>query len=260
MRSLPDAVRPPGTARALRWVCSFCAHSLRLASGRIPTPSGAPPEHFRRCRLRPPASDCEPRPQPRRAEILRRTLRKSSSVGCSSAHLFGLGVATSLSGRRRQMGTKGKNMNLSRVEIIGFLGSEPETTYTPNGKAVAALSLATKTSWTNGDERQERTEWHRIQAWAKLGENMLRVSKKKGSHLRVEGEFRSREYQTDSRRQSSHVCNRRLFDHQPASRSADLRYRSPNPTRSTRRPMRSGDIPIRGRLESRPPPFPVTAS
>ena len=35
-------------------------------------------------------------------------------------------------------------MNLNRVELIGFLGSEPETTYTPNGKAVANLSLATK--------------------------------------------------------------------------------------------------------------------
>ena len=61
-------------------------------------------------------------------------------------------------------------MNLNRVELIGFLGCEPETTYTPSGKAVATLSLATKTSWIKDDERQERTEWHRIQAWAKLAE------------------------------------------------------------------------------------------
>ena len=86
-------------------------------------------------------------------------------------------------------------MNLNRVELIGFLGSEPETTYTPNGKTVATLSLATKTSWMNGDERQERTEWHRIQAWAKLAE--YAAGFKKGSHLRVEGELRSREYQTE---------------------------------------------------------------
>ena len=52
-------------------------------------------------------------------------------------------------------------MNLNRVELIGFLGCEPETTYTPSGKAVATLSLATKTSWIKDDERQERTEWHR---------------------------------------------------------------------------------------------------
>ena len=86
-------------------------------------------------------------------------------------------------------------MNLNRVELIGFLGSEPETTYTSNGKAVATLSLATKTSWMKGDERQERTEWHRIQAWSKLAE--YAAGFKKGSHLRVEGELRSREYEID---------------------------------------------------------------
>ena len=87
-------------------------------------------------------------------------------------------------------------MNLNRVELIGFLGSEPETTYTPSGKAVATLSLATKTSWMKDDERKERTEWHRIQAWAKLAE--YAAGFKKGAHLRVEGELRSREYETDS--------------------------------------------------------------
>ena len=81
------------------------------------------------------------------------------------------------------------------MEIIGFLGSEPETAYTSNGKAVANLSVATKTSWMKGDERQERTEWHRVQAWAKLAE--YAVGFKKGAHIRVEGELRSREYETD---------------------------------------------------------------
>ena len=87
-------------------------------------------------------------------------------------------------------------MNLNRVELIGFLGSEPETSYTPSGQAVANLSLATKTSRMHGDERQERTEWHRVQAWAKPAE--YAAGFKKGAHLRVEGELRSREYDTDS--------------------------------------------------------------
>ena len=92
-------------------------------------------------------------------------------------------------------------MNLNRVELIGFLGSEPETTYTPSGKAVATLSLATKTSWVKDDERQERTEWHRIQAWAKLAE--YAAGFKKGAHLRVEGELRSREYEPTPARRSA---------------------------------------------------------
>ncbi len=86
-------------------------------------------------------------------------------------------------------------MNLNRVEIIGFLGGEPETTYTPSGKVVATLSLGTKTSWIKDGERQERAEWHRIQAWSKLAE--YSAGFKKGAHLRVEGELRSREYETD---------------------------------------------------------------
>jgi single-strand DNA-binding protein len=86
-------------------------------------------------------------------------------------------------------------MHLNRIELIGFLGSEPEASFTPNGKGVTSLSLATKTSWMKGDERQERSEWHRIQAWGKLGE--YAASFKKGAHIRVEGELRSREYETD---------------------------------------------------------------
>jgi single-strand DNA-binding protein len=94
------------------------------------------------------------------------------------------------------MGTKGeKKMYLNRVELIGFLGREPETKSTPNGKAVTSLSLATKTSWMKGTERQERTEWHRIQVWGKLGE--YAASFTKGAHIRVEGELRSREYEAD---------------------------------------------------------------
>jgi single-strand DNA-binding protein len=86
-------------------------------------------------------------------------------------------------------------MYLNRVELIGFLGSEPEAKFTPNGKAVTSFSLATKTSWMKGTERQERTEWHRIQVWGKLGE--YAAAFKKGAHIRVEGELRSREYEVE---------------------------------------------------------------
>ena len=76
-------------------------------------------------------------------------------------------------------------MYLNRVELIGFLGSDAETKTTPNGKAVTTLSLATKTSYKKDGERQERTEWHRIQAWGSLGE--YAASFRKGAHNCVEG-------------------------------------------------------------------------
>jgi single-strand DNA-binding protein len=114
-------------------------------------------------------------------------------------------------------------MNLNRIELIGFLGSEPGTTYTPNGKAVATLSLATRALWMNDDERQERTEWHRIQAWAKLAE--YAGGFKKGAHVRVEGELRSREYIRDGRRrQSPHLRDRRFLDHESPPRSAHFQF------------------------------------
>ena len=86
-------------------------------------------------------------------------------------------------------------MYLNRVELIGFLGSDAETKNTPSGKTVTTLSLATKTSYKKDGERQERTEWHRIQAWGSRAE--YAAAFRKGSHLCVEGELRSREYETD---------------------------------------------------------------
>ena len=85
-------------------------------------------------------------------------------------------------------------MYLNRVELIGFLGSNAETKTTANGETVTTLSLATKTSYKKDGERQQRTEWHRIQAWGSLGE--YAASFREGAHICVEGELRSREYES----------------------------------------------------------------
>jgi single-strand DNA-binding protein len=58
------------------------------------------------------------------------------------------------------------------------------------------LSVATKRSWKNAEgEWESRTEWHRCVAFGKLGE--FAANLKNGSHLQVEGELRSREYDKD---------------------------------------------------------------
>ena len=84
-------------------------------------------------------------------------------------------------------------MYLNRVHWLPR--QRAEASFTTTGKAVTSLSLATKTSWIKGDERQERTEWHSIQAWGKLG--VYAAGFKKGAHIRVEGELRSREYEAN---------------------------------------------------------------
>jgi single-strand DNA-binding protein len=95
------------------------------------------------------------------------------------------------------MGTKGeKKMYLNKVELIGFLGSDAETKTIPNGNAVTTFSLATKTSYMKDGNRQERTERHRIQIWGRLGEYASAF--KKGAHVCIEGELRSREYESQA--------------------------------------------------------------
>jgi len=77
---------------------------------------------------------------------------------------------------------------------MGFTGKDAEARTTTNQTAYAVLSLATKNSYKDkkSGEYVSHTEWHRIVVWGKLGEfaNTL----KKGTHLLVEGELRSRKY------------------------------------------------------------------
>jgi single-strand DNA-binding protein len=77
-----------------------------------------------------------------------------------------------------------------------FLGSDAEGKTTPNGKAVTNLSLATKSSYVKDGERVERTEWHRIESWGSLAQ--YAASFNKGAHICVEGELRSREFESNS--------------------------------------------------------------
>lgn len=78
--------------------------------------------------------------------------------------------------------------------IMGFLGADADHRTTSNGRSYTVLSLATKSSYRDKQtgEYISRTEWHRAIAWGKLGEWAQPL--KKGMHLQIEGEPRSREY------------------------------------------------------------------
>jgi single-strand DNA-binding protein len=83
----------------------------------------------------------------------------------------------------------------NKVILIGNLGRDPELRYTPNGQAVANFSIATNEIWINKDnERQTRTEWHRIVAWSKLAEFASEYLSK-GKQIFVEGRLRTRTWQ-----------------------------------------------------------------
>lgn len=62
-------------------------------------------------------------------------------------------------------------MSVNKVIILGHLGGNPELKHTPSGVSVCNFSVATNESWNDKDgNKQERTEWHNITVWGKLGE------------------------------------------------------------------------------------------
>jgi len=85
---------------------------------------------------------------------------------------------------------------INKVILIGNLGSDPDVRYTPGGAAVANLSVATTESWKdkNTGERQDRTEWHRVVLFGRLGE-IAGEYLKKGSKVYIEGKLQTRKWQ-----------------------------------------------------------------
>ncbi len=85
---------------------------------------------------------------------------------------------------------------VNKVILIGNLGKDPETRYTASGSAVTNITLATSETWRDKQtgEQQERTEWHRVVFFGKLGE-IAGEYLRKGSKVYVEGSLRTRKWQ-----------------------------------------------------------------
>ena len=84
---------------------------------------------------------------------------------------------------------------LNRVQLIGRLGKDPESKFTPTGKKVAHFSLAVSNRWKdkNGGTK-EATEWVNIEAWGRLGE-VCQEYLKKGSLIFLEGRLKTDKYE-----------------------------------------------------------------
>jgi len=83
---------------------------------------------------------------------------------------------------------------LNRVQLIGRLGKDPESKYTPTGKKVAHFSLAVSQRWKTSGETKEYTEWVNIEAWGRLGE-VCQDYLKKGSLVYLEGRLKTEKYE-----------------------------------------------------------------
>ena len=86
--------------------------------------------------------------------------------------------------------------SVNKVVLIGNLGKDPETRYSPNGGAICNVRLATTRNWkdkTSG-ERKEETEWHSVVFYDRLAE-IAGEYLKKGRPVYVEGRLKTRKWQ-----------------------------------------------------------------
>jgi len=85
---------------------------------------------------------------------------------------------------------------VNKVILIGNLGKDPEVRYSPNGGAVANITLATSESWKdkNTGEQVDKTEWHRVVFFRRLAE-IAGEYLKKGSKVFIEGKLQTRKWQ-----------------------------------------------------------------
>ncbi|MCI0583299.1 MAG: single-stranded DNA-binding protein [Chloroflexi bacterium] len=91
--------------------------------------------------------------------------------------------------------------SLSKIQIIGNLGRDPELRYTPNGRPVATFSVAVNQATKNQQTGEwiEATDWFRVSVWGDRAERSAE-NLRKGSRVFVDGRFRTREYETNDGR------------------------------------------------------------
>ena len=87
-------------------------------------------------------------------------------------------------------------MSVNKVILVGNLGADPEIRYSGNNNAIATVNLATSRTWRDrsSGEKQEKTEWHRVVFFGRLGEIVAEFLKK-GSQIYVEGRMQTRKWQ-----------------------------------------------------------------
>ena len=135
---------------------------------------------------------------------------------------------------------------VNKVILVGNLGNDPEVKYTQGGMAITTLSLATTSVRKDKDGQQiEKTEWHRVKLFGKLGE-IAGEYLKKGGQVYIEGSIRYdkftgqdgvEKYFTDI------VADEMQMLGGGAGRGESSAERAPRPQRSESAPRREAPAP-----------------
>ena len=148
-------------------------------------------------------------------------------------------------------------MNLNKVFIIGRLTQDPEMRSTSTGQNVTTLNLATNRVWTDkSGQKQEAAEYHRVVAWARLGEIAGQYLKKGGLVL-IEGRIQTRSWtdQNNNKRYTTEIIAEslqlgpRTTTSGSVSGSASNYGQRPTVSDVHKSPVKDSDIPIIGEDE-----------
>jgi len=142
---------------------------------------------------------------------------------------------------------------MNTTHLIGRIGQDPEIKTFDWGN-IANLSLATTTRWKNKDgERKERTEWHKLIITGPLVQ-VVEDFIRKGSQIRVTGEIRYREYETDGEKRKVteiHINDLELLGSKPESikqnpqdDEIDVPEALRNPSATVADPLPEDDLPF----------------
>ena len=84
---------------------------------------------------------------------------------------------------------------VNKVILLGRLGKDPEVRYSSSGTAITSFSMATSTMLTNKEgQKEEKTEWHKIVAFGRLGE-ICGEYLAKGKQVYIEGRIQTRDWE-----------------------------------------------------------------
>jgi single-strand DNA-binding protein len=151
--------------------------------------------------------------------------------------------------------------SVNKVILIGNLGKDPEVKYTPQGTAVAKITLATNESFKDkSGQWQERTEWHNVVLWQRLAE-IAGEYLKKGNKVYIEGRLQTRSWddkQTNQKKYMTEVVGNTMvlltgrgesggegFSNRSQNAAPDhFDQRAPEPEPAAASPITDEDIPF----------------
>ena len=132
---------------------------------------------------------------------------------------------------------------VNKVILVGNLGKDPEVRFTKDGQAVANFSIATSEKWTGKDgNKEEKTEWHNITAWGKLGE-ICGEYLTKGKQVYVEGKLQTQNWEDDNgnmRNKTDIVISNMTM----LAQSSGGNHEAPDNSQGQRNDVDDGEIPF----------------